>query len=107
MPGTKGNHVRAADSFEKSRRKTPAEDYAEAEFVHSMADAPKDGTFIVARDNSGDTAHIRWRMQPYLEEDGDDPYWARLDTDEPFNPIGWVMRSWNDDDFTQVYEESL
>jgi hypothetical protein len=87
-----------------SRRKTPAEDYAEAGFVHAMADATKDGTFIVARDKSGDTAHIRWRMQPDLEEDDEEPYWARLDTDEAFYPIGWVEPSWTDDDFTRVYE---
>lgn len=67
---------------------TPEEEFASSDIVHTMGNAPRDGTPIVARDGDGDIALIRWRAGADLDEG--EPYWARWDTDEPFEPVAWV-----------------
>lgn len=79
---------------------TPEEEYAAAEAVHTMADAPRDGSPFIGRDADGEIAIIRWRMEPDLEEG--DPYWARWDTDETFEPVAWVPTRRTIDDLLKL-----
>lgn len=61
-----------------------------APMIFTVPAAPQDGTPILARDAHGNLALIRWRTHPDLYEEDDDPYWARIDTDEIFAPVAWV-----------------
>lgn len=66
-----------------------ADDFRRAKVVNLAAAAPKDGTPIAARNVDGETYLIRWRTGADLEE-SDEPYWARYDTDEPFDFVDWI-----------------
>lgn len=81
---------------------SPEEEYA-AGTPQPIGSAPRNGTPIVARDHSGEVAMIRWRVHPDVDEEGDDPYWARMDTDEPFEPAQWVPTTWTIDDILKFY----
>lgn len=63
--------------------------FAAAKVIHPASAAPKDGTPIIARDDAGEVALVRWRTGADLEP-GDQPYWARFDTDEEFEFIEWT-----------------
>ncbi len=82
---------------------TPEEQFSAASVIRTMADAPKDGSIFVARDGAGDVAFIRWRTHPEIEDEIDDPYWARLNTDEMFAPVAWVPTTWTIDEIWDAY----
>lgn len=63
--------------------------FAAAKVIHLASAAPQDGTPIVARNEAGEVALIRWRTGSDLER-GHEPYWARFDTDEEFEFIEWT-----------------
>jgi len=79
-----------------------AQEFADASALHLAGDAPKDGRWFVAKDRDGDLALVRWRSGPDLDE-GDLPYFARFDTDEPFEIVAWVPSSWTYDDLVKTY----
>lgn len=82
---------------------SPEEEFTAALVVQRMDTAPRDSTVIVGRDRSGQIAHIRWRTHPDLDDRIDDPYWARMDSDELFDPIVWVPTTWTDEEMWYAY----
>lgn len=83
-------------------RTPPEVEFANTPIIGLPREAPKDGSWFVGKDRSGEIAHIRWRKDADLE-DGDEPYWARWDTDEVFDMVAWVPTSWTYDDMMKVY----
>lgn len=86
------------------RRDNPPEvEFAAADAIGAPEDAPKTGKWFVGQDASGRLAHVRWRKDADLE-DGGNPHWARLDTDEPFKLIAWAPSQWEYDDIVKAYD---
>jgi len=77
--------------------------WAAAPIVYKMESAPTLNTPILARDADGDLALIRWRTYPDVDEEGDDPYWGRFDTDELFEPVAWVPSPVTIDEILVLY----
>lgn len=77
--------------------------WAAAPIVYTMESAPTLNTPILARDADGDLALIRWRVHPDLDEEIDDPYWARFDTDELFEPVAWAPSPVTIDEILVLY----
>lgn len=82
--------------------KALTQEFADASAVHLPGDAPKDGRWFVAKDRDGDLALVRWRSAD-LDQEGDPAYFARFDTDEPFEIVAWVPSSWTYDDLVKIY----
>lgn len=82
--------------------KAAADFFAAAKVIYLAASAPQDGTAILARDGAGEVALIRWRTVPDLEL-GDQPYWARFDTDEEFEFAEWVPSPYSIDEILEIY----
>lgn len=64
--------------------------------------ALRDGTPIVAKDYDGEVHLVRWRTGADLEE-GEEPYWAAYDTDEPFDFVEWIPSPLTVDEILQLY----
>lgn len=85
---------------------TAMEEFEAANVVYAMNADAKTRIIIAAKDSAGNIAHIRWRQwpdsdAPIREEHW--PHWARVDTDELFEPIAWVPSSYTYDDMVKVY----
>lgn len=80
----------SSDLPARCRAPSPDQEFRAATVVYGMMEAPQDGTPIIGRDRAGNVALIRWRIHPELDEEEDDPYWARVETDELFEPIVWI-----------------
>ena len=88
---------------ERSTPKTLSQEFSDASAVHLAGDAPKDGNWFVAKDRHGELALVRWRSGADLDQEGDPPYFARFDTDEPFEIVAWVPSSCTYDDLVKTY----
>lgn len=75
---------------------TLEEEFAATGTVHLMLDAPRNGTPIIGRSAQGALARIWWRTGADLDEG--EPYWARWDTDETFEPVAWAPSQRSIDD---------
>ena len=73
-------------------RNSPREEFM-ATLARAVANAPMDGTPIVARNDKGEVTHIRWCLQDTLEAH-ERPYWGRWDNDVRFEPVAWVPTAW-------------
>lgn len=84
--------------------KPPSQEFADASAVYLPNIAPKDGNWFVAKDRDGEIAIVRWRDYPDVDQEGDLPYFARYDNDEPFEIVAWVPSSWTYDDLVKTYD---
>jgi len=81
---------------------TPAEDFALA--TRYGGEPPRDEhVTYVGRTADGEVAHFRWRVHPDLDDEQDDPYWARLDTDEIFEAVEWAPSSMDGGQIAKLY----
>lgn len=81
---------------------TAAEEFAAAKVVYS-APAPADAHIVAARDRGGNYAHVCW--ETHLLDQGQPPYWSRMDTCEPFKIVAWVPSSWTVREMLEEYPQ--
>lgn len=87
-------------------RPTAKEEFDAASVVYAMNADARNRMIIAAKDGDGNIAHIRWRRWPDSDAPTREehwPHWARLDTDELFEPIAWVPSIYTYDDIAKVY----
>lgn len=85
---------------------TAKEEFEAASVIYAMNANAKKRMIVAAKDSAGNIAHIRWRQWPNSEapiREEHSSYWARLDTDELFEPIAWVPSSYTYGDIAKVY----
>ncbi|WP_421578627.1 hypothetical protein [Shinella sp. M31] len=79
-----------------------SEAFRAATVTYPAASAPRDGTPIAARDESGEAHLIRWRTGADTEPGARD-YWAKFATDEELEFVDWIPSPLTIDQILVIY----
>ncbi|WP_411033865.1 hypothetical protein [Shinella sp. BYT-45] len=78
------------------------EAFRRAPVTYLASAASRDGTPIAAKDDDGEVHLVRWKTGADLEE-GEEPYWAIYETDEPIEIVEWIPSPLTVDEILKLY----